>query len=231
MLVEIAGLPASGKTTLYQSLGRELKRRNVSFTDLSTLAAQPPEGKNVPRFVHSKPERNLLFRLTRFTAQNSEFFLSAEKSFGDATTKKFLFFLLAAQFQTAKDVGKTDNIIFTDEGFINHCLAIYPSKEQRSNLVKLVELAPKVDALFYLDISPEVAFNSAVDRVGGGIENRARIIQKFGDIDAFAERRENFLAAIDAYRRNDIHVTLINRSESLQQITLKVVDELIAMQA
>ncbi len=229
MLIELAGLPGSGKTTLLKELKREFEKRDVSFTDANTIAQKRTDDKNAPRFVRNKPHRNLLFRLTRFSAKNPEFFSKAEQSFEEATIKKFLFFLFGAHFQMAQDLQRPDEMVFLDEGFLNHCVTIYPEKNQRLDFLQLINSAPKCDVLIFMDIAAEVAFNRAVQRQSGIDNARERIIEKFGDIDAFEERRGNFLAAVDLYKDQNATVLLVEPEDSPDQAATRLADQLVAL--
>lgn len=229
MLIEFAGLPGSGKTTLLKALKRELETRNVSFTDANTIAQKRNDDKNAPRFVRNKPHRNLLFRLTRFSAKNPEFFSKAEQSFEDATTKKFLFFLFGAHFQMAQDLQRPGEMVFLDEGFLNHCVTIHPEAARRSDFLQLIQSAPRCDVLIYMDIAAEVAFDRAVQRQSGIDNARQGIIEKFGDIDAFEERRGNFLAAVDCYKDQNATVLLVDPQDSPDQAATRLADHLVAL--
>jgi len=229
MLIEFAGLPGSGKTTLLKQLRRELEKRDVSVTDANTIADKRSDDKNAPRFVRNKPHRNLLFRLTRFSAHYPEFFSKAEQSFEDATVKKFLFFLFGAHFQMARDLQRDDEMVFIDEGFLNHCVAIYPEKSQRADFRQLMNSAPKSDVLVYFDIPAEVAFDRAVQRRSDIDNARERVIEKFGDLDAFEERRGNFMAALDIYKDQNATVFHVAPEASLDQATTRLADQLVAL--
>jgi thymidylate kinase len=229
MLIEFAGLPGSGKTTLQKKLRRELEKRDVSVTDANTIADKRSDDKNAPRFVRNKPHRNLLFRLTRFSAHYPEFFSKAEQSFEGATVKKFLFFLFGAHFQMARDLQRDNEVVFMDEGFLNHCTSIYPKKSQRSVFLQLINSAPKCDVLIYLDISSEVAFDRAVQRRSGIERARECVIEKFGDLDAFEERRGNFLAALDIYKDQNATLFLVKPEDSLDQATTRLANQLVAL--
>ena len=229
MLIEFAGLPGSGKTTLLKKLRQELEKRDVSATDVNTLAYKRTGDKNAPRFVRNKPHRNLLFRLTRFSAHYPEFFSKAEKSLEDATIKKFLFFLVGAHFQLARDLQREGEMVFMDEGFLNHCVAIYPEKSQRSDFLKLVKSAPRSDVIIYCDVPAEVAFDRAVQRRSDIDNARERVIEKFGDVDAFEERRGNFMAGLETYKDRNVIVCVIGTEESLDQATKTLADQLVAL--
>lgn len=226
MLIEIAGIPGSGKTTLYKSLGKELKRRGVPYTDANTIAIERSGADNAPRFVRSRPERDLLFRFTRFTAKNPEFFTRVESSFGDATTIKFLFFLLCANFQMAKDLKKKGEIVFLDEAFLTHGVAIHSRASGQPDLSGLLECGPRVDAVIFIDTPAEVAFDRVVERAGGTNEKRAGVVQKIGDADAFAERRNQFVTGIEIYRARCSRIFVVDSGEDLDDVTKVLADDI-----
>lgn len=231
MLIEIAGIPGSGKTTLYKRLGKELKRRGVAYTDANTIAIQRSGADTAPRFVRSKPERDLLFRFTRFTAKNPDFFTKAEASFGDATTVKFLFFLLCANFQMAKDLKKKGEVVFMDEAFLTHCIAIHTRDAGRSDLTDLLRCAPSVDAVIYIDVPADVAFQRVVARAGGGAAKRAGVIQKFGDVDVFTQRRDWFKTGLEAYKERCSRIFTIEATENMDHTVRQLADDLVALNA
>jgi thymidylate kinase len=231
MLIEIAGIPGSGKTTLYKRLGKELKRRGVAYTDANTIAIQRSGAENAPRFVRSRPERDLLFRFTRFTAKNPDFFTKVESSFGDATTVKFLFFLLCANFQMARDLRKKGEMVFMDEAFLTHCIAIHSRESRRSDLSGLLGCAPRIDAVIFIDIPPDVAFGRVVERAGGTPEKRAGVIQKIGEVDVFAQRRDWFRAGVEAYKERCSRIFVIEATQDTDEDVKQLADDLMELSA
>lgn len=229
MLIEIAGIPGSGKTTLFKHLCAELVGRNAAVTDLSTLATEKGGADTGPRFVRRKPDRDLLFRFTRFTARHPAFFATADRAFGDATTKKFLFFLLAAQFQMARDLGRDDEVIFMDEGFLSHSVAMYPDAAARPALHDMIDVAPPVDALIFIDTPADIAFERVVARQSGRHDFRARTIQKFGDAAAFSERRQNFLAGVELYRQRCGATRVVTPGAPVQSTAGDLADWLVSL--
>lgn len=228
MLIEIAGLPGSGKTTLYNALSHELKRRKIEFTDVNTIATERSGAQSGPRFVRRKPYRDLLFRLTRFTTLHPEFFYKAEKTFGDKTIKKFLFFLLSANFQMGKDLKANDELVFLDEGFLTHSVAIFPDKSHSSNLTDLLEHAPEIDVIVFLDTPANIAFERVLER-GGPSDKRARKSEKFGDENAFLERCENLKTGFEVYKGRCRFMLRVDTTTSLDDAVTKLAEDLISL--
>ena len=231
MLIEIAGIPGCGKTTLYKRLGMELKRRGVAYADANTIAMQRSDTKNAPRFVRNKPNRDLLFQLVCFTMQNPDFFAKVQLSFGNVASAKFWFFLLCTNFQMAQNFKKKDEIVFLDEGFLTHGVAIHPTKSQRSNLVGLLECAPKIDVLIFVDTPAKTAFERAVERAGGTAKKREGVMQKFGDVDAFVERSSLFKAGLEVYKDRCSRIFVVEATENMDDAIKQLVDDLVQLNA
>ncbi len=231
MLIEIVGIPGSGKSTLYKSLTQELKRQNVDFVDAQTILATRSNDDSAPRYVQKKPQRDLLYRFTRFTVKNPEFFEKAQQTFGEASTKKFLFFLACAHFQLARDLNTHNEMVFFDEALLTHCASIYPKTEQQSDLVELLNCAPEIDVLIHLEIPPDVAFDRAVARHGGTEKTRARIVSKFGDKFAFAARANNIKAGIKTFTERGSIVFNVDATKAFDEVVEKLVHDLVATQA
>ena len=232
MLIEIAGIPGSGKTTLQKRLAQELRRRDAAVVTVSEIANTRSGADNTtPRYVKNHPHRELLYHFTHFTTQNAEFFKKAQQTFGGKTTKKFLFFLVCGHFQMARALKKHNEMVLIDEAILTHCVSIYPKREQQSELADLLSCAPEVDVLIHLETPAHVAFERAIARRGGTDIVRAGIVNKFGDESAFAERLDSFKVGIKSYKEHFTTVLNVDSTKSLDVTVDKLACELIAIQA
>lgn len=234
MLIEIAGIPGSGKTTLYKHLAQELRRRDVAFTDAHTISNTRSGTGITLRYVKNKPQRALLYHFTRFITQNPKFFekvWQAPYGEGNGEAKKFLVFLACVTFQMARALKKQNEMVFMDESFLSHCVSIYPKREQQSDLADLLSYAPKIDVLLHLETPADVAFDRAVARSGATEEVHTRVVNKFGDKSAFAVRANNFKVGIKSYKERGTIVFNVDATKSLGVAVENLACELIAMQA
>jgi len=227
MLVELAGIPGSGKTTLFRYLRKEMERRGVANSDINTVADRELNQRNVPRFVRNKPQRAPLFRFGRFCRKHSDLVAVAPEIFGDENIKLFLYFLLASNYQAAIDLGEEGEIILMDEGFLASGVAACFQRKSISVLQTLIGGSPEVDAIIFLDTPAEVAFERAVNRAGGTKEIREMVVAKFGDLSAFKRRRAIMKRGIELYRPKCGNVIEVDTSQGIVQTAEYVVEQLV----
>jgi thymidylate kinase len=226
MLVEIAGIPGSGKTTLHRHLKIEMKRRNLAFTDINAIARRNPAPNAVPRFVKAKPERAPLYRFMRFSTKHPDLISMAQELLSDAPIKQFLYFLLASNFQAALDLKKEGEIVIMDEGFLTHAVAASLSVENSPNLEKLISLSPPIDAIIFVNTPTDIAFERAINRREGVKDAREKVIAKFGDLSEFENRSTTLIRGIDLYRNRCRQIIEVDTSENLEQCAEHIVDKL-----
>jgi thymidylate kinase len=226
MLVELVGIPGSGKTTLYRHMSEAMKRRGLLFTDINEISNRPPQPKSTPRFVTAKPKRAPLYKYIQFSRKHPELVHQTSELFGDESIKHFLYCLLASSFQSAVDIKRENEIVVMDEGFLSHSVAACFGNESSHILEKIITLSPAFDAIIFINTPPEIAFERAVNRVGGSEKMMKKIITKFGDLSAFQKRKTALLKGIEFYRKKCGGVIEVDPSQDLKQSAEYIVDEL-----
>lgn len=188
MIVEIAGIPGSGKTTFCKSLKAELLSRGIPVSDTAETPASQSAAVRLPRFVQAKPHRELLFRFARFHAQHPRFVGLTENLYDGDDVKRFLLFLLGANYQTCLDAADHDEVVLLDEGFLTHIVAACWDHRDTGLFDSLIAAMPVADAVVHLDIPAELAFERAVGRRKGVANAFQKVTRKFGGPTAFASR-------------------------------------------
>jgi thymidylate kinase len=199
MFIELAGIPGSGKTTFYRKVRPEIEKRGFSVNDINTIANGRADPGWIPRFVRNKPQRELLYRFSRFLAEYPDFSSLCGELYGKDDVKQFLLILIAANFQAASDLAKPDEIVFLDEGFLTRAVAACQSAASEELLAKLLSQVPVVDVLVYLNTPASRAYDRSVQRRLVSGHTAKAVEQKLGDRKAFAEREKMMGLGVELY--------------------------------
>jgi len=228
MLVEIAGLPGSGKTTLFRNLRAELMRMDLPVTDINTIADVRDSAEAVPRFVSRKPQRELLYRFWRFQSQNPGLMRRIDSLYRSGDIKQFLFMLLATHFQAGTDQVEEDEIVMTDEGFLTHIVALFCKRGDRKDFDSLIDEVPAADLLIHLNASADVAHARAVARRGPGRAARQMVESKLGGKRLFATRQSLLERGVQLYARRCRAVIEVDASLDSQTAARRAACEIAA---
>jgi thymidylate kinase len=195
VFIEITGIPGSGKTTLYKEFRREMWRHRISVTDINLVASDREERGWLPRYVRNKPQRELLHRFARFMSAHPELIALCNSLFGEDEAKRLLFLIMVANFQAARDLARPGEVIVLEEGFLTHAVAACHARGDQALFQQFLSLIPPVDALVYLDVPAEIAYERAVDRKLN--DQHAR--QKLGGPEGFASREAAMRTGVETY--------------------------------
>ncbi len=195
MFVEIAGLPGSGKTTLYKALSKRLAELGNDVSDINVISQHRKDEGWIPRFVRAKPHRELLYRFSRFLVAHPRLISLSDKLFGEDDVKQFLFLLLCGHYQASVDLAKDDEMIFLEEGFLTHAVAACYDRNEDGVFDALVDALPAVDITIHLTTTPEVAYARVFERRGTQL-GHGKMAAKFGDLAAFEARAALFERAV-----------------------------------
>ena len=229
MLVELTSIPGGGKTTLHRHLIKAMKGRGLSFTDLSKIAKREPQPKSVPRYVIAKPQRELLYRFTQFSHKYPALINAISELYSQETTKCFLYYLMASNFQMASELKRVGEIVLIDEGFLTHGVAAYLASKKEGLLQDLIQLSPPIDAVIFVNTPPDVAFNRAVERRGGTPIMRKKVIAKFGDLTSFEERYKTLKQGLEYYKSSCRDVIEVDGTHDAERSANMVVERLVGV--
>ncbi len=210
MLIEVAGVPGAGKTTLCHALSQRMADAQMVFRSVKHYGGQTPAGHHTPRFVVNNPEAALLHRYIRFTRQNPELERLWTEAFEEAPVRHLLFSMMAGYYQSAVDLAPFDELVFQDEGFLTYAVAIFYESGSISDVTRFMEAAPSVDAVIYMHSTADLAFQRAIDRGDGSARSRRGTIRKHGDFETFERRVAMTDAAVAVCEARRVPVIRLN---------------------
>lgn len=229
MFVEIAGLPGCGKTTLYTGLARKLASLGIANTNINDISMHRQATDWIPRFVRRRPERELLFRFSRFLSEHAGLVSYAERVYDHDDVRQFLFTLMCANYQAARDLTSEGEVVFLEEGFVTHSVAAcYGLAQEHRTLNRMVSKLPVVDLLVYIDTPADVAYERIFDRRGLRIGDE-KLVAKFGEVDAFHTKAKLFRRGVDQYRDQGAAVVEIPAGWDVDSAVETVVDRLLTL--
>ncbi len=210
MLIELVGLPGSGKTTFSKQFYKQMRAAGTPVQDAQTLALDARAGKQTPRFVRARPERALLHRYIRFQRQNKELDALATAQFDDAPVKHLLFTMVAAGYQAVQDLAAARDVVVIDEGFVTHGVAAFYEKGDRDGMARYAALMPKVEMVMHLDPGATLAFERTQQRAGPDPERRAFVTQKHGELALFERRDQMMRDTLESYAARGVTVVRLD---------------------
>lgn len=190
MLVELLGLPGSGKSTLIRALVPRLRAQNVSVRRAEKLAGLPCHDRHAPRYVQRGADRTALYRATQFRRQHRGLMKHVEHKLALSPSDEFLFTLTTALYQACREYTGTFGIALLDEGFVHRGVSAHLECEDAA-FQRYMEMIPVPDLAIHLCPPVQTAFERAVSRRAHKGEAH-KVTSKLGDRDMF-ERRDALL--------------------------------------
>ena len=188
--IELAGIPGSGKTTLYKQLAERLRPEGALFTvdDLYARLAPAPESlrqtvknklkplsqdevdrKAKTRYLQHNLESKLLLDYQMAHINQLHFLIHAVYQQPAEDREKIMRWILRVftYHQTAQSTFTESESFLIDEGFVQRLITLYvtpantPAPEQIENYS---EQLPKISTLFILETDLETAFQRITRR-------------------------------------------------------------------
>ncbi|WP_294227008.1 hypothetical protein [uncultured Shimia sp.] len=231
MFVEIAGMPGCGKTTIFKGLSTRLTPLGVASNNINNISMHRLATDWLPRFVKGKPQRELLYRFSRFVSAHPKLVSYAERIYDKDDVKQFLFVLMCANYQASVDLAEDGEVIFLEEGFLTHSVAAsLPLAQSKRALHGLVSKLPIVDAVVFIKTPPQVAFERVFQRRGLRLGNK-KLTDKFGGMDSFVARADLFERGVHQYCERGPKLIEIDAAWSPQEAADYAAKEIVAMVA
>lgn len=205
MLVEFAGLPGSGKSTVIRALFAALRGAPFEVIPAHKTARRGQvlsDAMDSP-LVNAWPGRALMLQGIRFRRAFPEFVEHVQNAAPDVSEEdEFLASLIGVRYLQARDPSFGDAMVVFDEGFFLRGTAMY-TRLGTAGLSDYVALMPPPDALVHVCVPPDLAHARCIARrpeEEGAAASATFVARKFGAPDAFRRRHrviEHGLAAVD----------------------------------
>ncbi|MDJ0641017.1 MAG: hypothetical protein QNJ20_19540 [Paracoccaceae bacterium] len=194
-MIELAGLPASGKTTFFKALRKELTRRKFKVHELGQIFGTPYLRQTAPRFVRNEESRELLFRHLDFKRDHPELADLVDRKLDqpDTASMHFLFWLMASRYQAHGARADAGGVLMVDEGFVQRGTAMCLRDETPDDYERYMAHVPVPNAVLAIRVRPEVAYTRAVERRGA--QSLATVHAKHGHLKDYVRRDRMFRRA------------------------------------
>jgi hypothetical protein len=206
VLIEIIGLPGSGKTSFTKALMRHAVSQGDPFQTAVAISGDAARNKAEPRYVTARSERILLHHYVRFQRAHPELDARLVGLFGKAPQRHLLYAIKAASFQAAKDLSRADERVIMDEGLLSLGITAFFKADDPAGLRSFTKSVPPVDALLWVHTPPMTAFGRAAQRYGTTPDQRKSLRNKHGDKDSFKARAQFLEDAVSGCRQNGVPV-------------------------
>ena len=219
MIVEFAGLPGSGKSTLVRALRDRAAATGVDLIPsnrIRTRSAMPVD-VNANPLVGGNAPRALLYQA--ILAQRAyPAFWEYLGGLGDqlSVDDEFILTLYAVRYLQASDPDLTGAAVVFDEGVLLRGVSICHRVADIAATAFFSE-APLADLILHVGADPGTAFERCIARRPHGTERqrRAYVERKFGDLDAFSRREDVLAAALDIAANRGAKVVSVDNDGTL----------------
>ncbi|MEM6408260.1 MAG: hypothetical protein AAF700_07550 [Pseudomonadota bacterium] len=228
MLIELIGVPGSGKSTVLRALLPALRAQRVQAHRADRLIALESTDPNAPRYLKRGPDRLALYRSLQFRRSHPALLMHIEQDLAPGPADAFLFSWTTNLFQAAREHGPKDGFTFLDEGLVHRGASFHQTAEPQL-FEHYLSLIPLPDVVVNLCPPPRLAYQRAVARRAHKTLPRAKVEAKFGDKLAFRERHRFIERGLDHLRGRGAVIWDIDTSEPLSSCTDAIVQRLLTM--
>lgn len=232
MLIEIAGLPGSGKTMFTKALHQKFAAKGQAIETAVAIAGDAERNLDAPRFVTARDERILLHHYIRFQRAHAQLDARVVETLGKAPQRHLLYAIKAASFQGALDLARPGEIVIMDEGLLSLGVTAFFKANDPAALQKVIALIPPIDALIWVDVPPSLAFERSMQRYGRTPDQRRSVLSKHGNVDNFEVRGALFADAIKRYAEAGVALIRLDaETHSPKALALQAFTEINALAA
>lgn len=188
MIIEIAGPPGAGKSTVLPSVISACARaglNGISMVDAARpLARRTVLGRFISTITPSRVEAVMLWRVhlvqrwfaaLRFALANQRLVrhvLTSQRnrpSVSDRRQRKVLhwFFRAMGSYRLASDLAEDDEMIVIDEGFVHRAVQLFTSSMERpasEEVAAYLRLVPKPDLLVFVEAPLDLCVKRVISR-------------------------------------------------------------------
>ncbi len=215
MLIEVLGLPGSGKTTLIKQVLPQLRSLGRRSRRADKLAGLPCEAPEALRYLSRSPDRAALYRAQAFRQAYPALMDHIERRLTSDLTEQFLFTLIGSHYQAYTEHADNFDFVFLDEGFAHRGVSAHLDQED-AVFADFMKLVPVPDLVIHLSPPPRVAFRRAISRHEGQEETKVRVTEKLGNHAVFRHRQRLLEASLDILSKRGAKVVSFNTADPME---------------
>ncbi|MEL7114647.1 MAG: hypothetical protein AAGP08_03510 [Pseudomonadota bacterium] len=158
MLVEFAGLPAAGKSTVMEALAEELRGRGVAAERLTDVArARMRDNKKRYQFVRKRVERASLYGSVCYGHKNPEIYAGLSQFRRDHPKETYSNLEFLAELFFAADEVAGPDVLLADEGFVHRGITAFNGRDDLPGLERYINALPLDLICIKIDVRVRVA--------------------------------------------------------------------------
>ncbi len=172
MLVELIGLPGSGKSTIIRAATPLLKAAGLRFDSMRMVSKKfMAEDRPNVRFLTKRAERSSLYGCFSFAEDQQDLFRSLlDGALGDVSQTLWNMEMLG-QFQFLRNRDLSDTMVFLDEGFLHRGVSTFAASGELRKLIDYMDLVTHDFITIHITTPLDMALARAEMRRRGVPEN------------------------------------------------------------
>lgn len=221
-LIEIAGLPGSGKSSVGAPLLKALRTAGYAprfpADYLKKVGSQPLKERFAPR----RPEFHSTFHLSLIHARHRDFISALYQTPGPTEREIYWVNYTLLAYALFEYFAEDREVLIVDEGVFNRMCAILVECDAPSLVGRLFETMPLANDVIFLDVPPEAALERTIARRRRGHNMRMRMTKKYGGVERLTAWRERFLEGGEVVRERGASFLTIASSPSPEDAAARI---------
>ncbi len=235
MYVELLGLPASGKSTIYKASGSLIVVNGKRVAGLNDMDQADTSGVSIPGYVTRRAASRAVYRSEQFRVLYPEFTSQISDLYQREFVSLSLMMVSAARYLAYQDHREKFDFFLVDEGLVHrgvHSLNRLTDGQQQKTELFLKHLPP-IDFLIFLEIDPALCFQRVTERLakraGEDVTSPnvlRRIRKAHGSLELFSQRYELMKHACDHLEQSGTNVARLDVSQDFDTNSSQIMEHL-----
>ncbi|MEM7472086.1 MAG: hypothetical protein AAF340_12105 [Pseudomonadota bacterium] len=230
MLIELLGLPGSGKSTLIKALVPALRKAGLSARRADKLAGLESTDPAAPRYLKRGADRTTLYRTLAFRRDHPALMDHVERTLDLSASDTFLFSWTSNLYAASREHAHIVDVAFLDEGFAHRGVSAHLDADD-ALYHDYLSLIPLPDLILHLCPPPRMAFRRAIHRRADKSFSKRKVQAKLGDRFVFRTRHRLIETGLDALKARGAQVIDVNTAAEIEACVADVLPKLIALRS
>lgn len=209
MLVEVLGLPGSGKSTLIKHLVPHMRGLGLRTRRADKVVGLPCTAPDAPRYLKRGADRIMLYRTLCFRRAHPDLMAHIEGKLDLSASDEFLFSLTTGQYQAYQEHAADLDMVFLDEGFAHRGVSAHLQADD-ALFSDYMGLIPIPDLIIHLCPPPRMAFRRAIHRRSDRSFSKRKVTAKLGDQFVFRRRHRLLESGLLTLRARGARIIDVN---------------------